>query len=396
MLQENSEISLPQPNGSDEPEYVLDAFRGALAHVIADQRDQWTRERKLIEAEAGRVIAELRAEVVTLRAIVTEMVQARLAEVRNGVDGINGKDGRDGEPGAVGAKGEPGDQGPIGLPGEKGDSGLEGAQGLTGPQGEPGPAGPAGETGEPGLQGESGDPGEKGLIGLQGEPGPAGPEGKIGPQGPAGASGEVGAMGAKGETGERGPEGAMGQSGPIGIQGERGLDGPPGKLPVVKVFAAGKVHYEADVVVHCGATYQALHDTGSAPPSDDWICLARNGEDGSSVTVGATYDEHVTYNKLVVVALNGSSFISRKASPGKCPGEDWQLIARQGQRGIAGEKGERGTKGDRGEVGTPAPRIVAWQLDRKTYTAMPMLDGGLKGPALELRGLFEQFQAETD
>jgi hypothetical protein len=155
------------------------------------------------------------------------------------------------------------------------------------------------------------------------------------------------------------------------------------------------------VVVHDGASYQALRDTGFSPPHEDWICLARNGEDGSSVMIAGTWDEHVSYNRNVIVALNGSSFISRKASPGQCPGEDWQLVASHGKPGIKGppgERGQNGQKGDtgpRGERGEPAPRIVGWRIDRSEFTITPVLSDQTDGSAINMRELFEQFQIEA-
>ena len=46
----------------------------------------------------------------------------------------------------------------------------------------------------------------------------------------------------------------------------RKATGPAGKLPLVRVYQPEAVHYEGDVVVHSGATWQALRDTGRAPP----------------------------------------------------------------------------------------------------------------------------------
>ena len=77
-------------------------------------------------------------------------------------------------------------------------------------------------------------------------------------------------------------------------------------------------------------------------------------------------------------------------------------MAKQGQRGIAGQKGERGLPGIAGPPGThglagkDAVKLKSWKLDRKRYTATPIMSDGTQGPELELRGLFEQFQQETD
>jgi hypothetical protein len=63
-----------------------------------------------------------------------------------------------------------------------------------------------------------------------------------------------------------------------------------------------------------------------------------------------------------------------------------------GPRGLEGPPGRRGERGHRGEAG---PSIVGWALDRERYLAYPLMSHGRPGPALELRALFEQFQAET-
>jgi hypothetical protein len=41
------------------------------------------------------------------------------------------------------------------------------------------------------------------------------------------------------------------------------------------------------------------------------------------------------------------------------------------------------------------PTIVGWQIDRATFTASPIMSNGSEGPPLELRGVFEQYHAET-
>src|SRR4029077_7442255 len=110
--------------------------------------------------------------------------------------------------------------------------------------------------------------------------------GEPGPQGPQGIPGIVGKDGAPGERGER---------------GEPGPQGPAGKLPIVKVFQAGPVNYRSDCVFHDGATYQALCDTASAPPSDDWICIASAGRDALTPTPRGTWKEAEKYSRLDIV-----------------------------------------------------------------------------------------------
>ena len=100
--------------------------------------------------------------------------------------------------------------------------------------------------------------------------------------------------------------------------GAQGPPGSPGKLPRVKEYTAGHVHYECDVVTHAGALWQARGDTVHAPPHSDWICLARagrNGSDGRSPNVCGTYDAREKYERLDIVALDGAAFIARCDNP---------------------------------------------------------------------------------
>jgi hypothetical protein len=144
---------------------------------------------------------------------------------------------------------------------------------------------------------------------------------------------------------------------------------------------------------HKGATWQATKDTSREPGHHgDWALIAAAGEDARTPEVRGTYDPTTKYNALDIVALNGGSFVARKNDPGTCPGDDWQMVARQGQRGVAGEKGDRGEKGPQGEAGIT---IRSWTIDRKTYVATPVLTDGTLGPTLQLASLFEQFQIET-
>jgi hypothetical protein len=331
---EKSETSLPTPIGSDAAECLLEAWREVLAEVLDNARCQWQREHALAQAQTAATLADLRAEVAIARTDMREMAAARLAELRNGADGAPGPAG---EPGAPG---EPGKEGPPGACGAPGERGLPGPLGDIGPPGE---RGPAGDRGEPGGQGE------------RGEPGPAGP------------------------TGERGEKGA------------------PGALRAVKTFAAGAVHYEGELVAAAGSTWQARRDTAAAPPHEDWALVAAAGRDAPVPVVRGTWREGESYRALEVVALNGCGFIARIDNPGLCPGDGWQLIAsagRPGKQGLPGGKGERGERGMPG-MAAQAPAIVAWRIDRKTYTATPLMDDGNAGAPLELRELFAQFHGEA-
>jgi len=161
---------------------------------------------------------------------------------------------------------------------------------------------------------------------------------------------------------------------------------------MVREFVPGKVHYAGCVVTHEGSLWQASIDTGQTPPSVDWVQLAAKGADGVDGTtpvVKGTWKSNQDYHKLDVVAIDGSAFIARKDKPGPCPGDDWQLIAAHGRQGI---KGPPGHKGDKGEIG---PSIVSWKIDREKYTITPILSDGVQQAPLNLRELFEQFNAEA-
>jgi len=82
-----------------------------------------------------------------------------------------------------------------------------------------------------------------------------------------------------------------------------------------------------------------------------------------------------------MVVLDGGSFVARADNPGPCPGAGWQLMAKQGQRGIAGPQGERGPAGK---------TITGWIVDRGNFRVTPRMSDGSLGAPLELRALFEQ------
>lgn len=212
--------------------------------------------------------------------------------------------------------------------------------------------------------------------------------------------GDKGDPGSKGEDGSPGTDGAsvglddvmplieqtvaakiadipVPRDGAPGEKGERGADGPPGKLPVVKSWS-DRVHYEGEAVAFDGRTFQALRDTGKAPGHGDWICIAergidgRDGCDGRGFAIRGTWSEGEDYAALDVVALNGASFVAKHDNPGPCPGEGWQLFARQGKTGGPGERGRQGEKGERGDAGLP---VVAMQVSADGLLTLTNGDG---------------------
>ena len=67
----------------------------------------------------------------------------------------------------------------------------------------------------------------------------------------------------------------------------------------------------------------------------------------------------------------------------------------RGATGAKGDSGARGPQGAVGPVGKPGPTIAKWILDKKRYSALPVMSDGTVGPELQLHGLFEQFQQDT-
>jgi hypothetical protein len=194
---------------------------------------------------------------------------------------------------------------------------------------------------------------------LAASPGPAGPPGEsvTGPPGPPGLPGES----ITGPQGPAGPPGAPGDP----IPGPPGPPGPAGHLPGVEPWKS-RVHYAAAVVTHRGATWQAIRDTGTEPPSDDWRILAAAGcagDEGRSFRVRGAWEAAGAYERLDVVVRDGSSFAALCDAPGPCPGEGWQLLARSGR---AGPPGPRGADGERGYPGLPGPAAVAFEVDPDT------------------------------
>jgi hypothetical protein len=237
-----------------------------------------------------------------------------------------------------------------------------------------GPEGPAGRDGAPGERGADGAPGRDGIDGKDGAPGEQGADGRDGIDGKDGAPGRDGADGKDGAPGERGADGAPGRDGadgPNGKDGRDGIDGaqgPEGRMPSVKAWVDG-VHYALDCVTHGGATWQAVRDTGHAPPHADWVCIAARGADGAGIVPRGTWSEGEGYARNDIAAMNGGSFIALHDDPGVCPGPGWQLLTSPGKRGQKGEDGRRG------EPGPAGPQPVALVPDEDGRLVLTLSDG---------------------
>jgi hypothetical protein len=147
-------------------------------------------------------------------------------------------------------------------------------------------------------------------------------------------------------------------------------------LPSVATWKA-RVHYTAAVVTHRGATWQAIRDTGTEPPGEDWLGLAAagcDGNDGRSFRVRGAWDAAGAYEGLDVVVRDGSSFVALYDAPGACPGDGWQLLARSGR---AGPPGPRGADGERGYPGLPGPAPRGLAVDDAGILTLTLSDGSV-------------------
>jgi Collagen triple helix repeat (20 copies) len=190
---------------------------------------------RAIIAAVGEVLAQERAQRLTLAARIEELATLLRQPGPEGKPGEHGESGRDG---SVGERGETGPQGP---PGPAGETGRDGRDGLPGLHGERGPQGERGEAGQIGLEGARGAQGEIGPVGpaaysgracglwqeterylamdvvaqngsewraIRDDPGPLPGDGWVlGAKGSRGKPGERGEKGERGERGERGAEG---------------------------------------------------------------------------------------------------------------------------------------------------------------------------------------------
>lgn len=294
-----------------------DAAAVSVARAIATVQRDAERERELREAQFAARMTELDARIAAVGE-VERTIKERLASLKDG---------------------EPGRDGADGLPGANGENGRDG---VNGKDGEPGRDGVS-------LTLDDVKPMIEALVAdaVAAIPSPA--------------------------------DGKDGRDGRDGIDGERGPAGAPGKLPRVR-FWQDDVHYEGEVVVFNGRTYQAVRDTGKAPGHEDWICIAergvdgqngQDGADGRSFVIRGTWLEINQYRMLDVVALNGASFVAKRDDPGPCPGEGWQLMAAQGKRGQMGE----GKKGDTGVRGLPGEPIVSMSVDDDGVLTLTNGDG---------------------
>lgn len=391
------------------------------SRAIAELQREFARERELHDAKMAAARAELDA-VILRAAEIERRIDARMAEIRDGKDGINGRDAdpaevaarlldavvaRTTEAALVAVAAIPAPKDGV-APSAREVAALVAEDALVAAREAALAAVAAIPTPLPGKDGKDADPvhvqrlvdeavaripaprdGRDGKDGIDGKSVtlediapvlrdlvsaiPTPKDGRDGRDGVDGKDGVPGRDGADGVNGKDGLNGADGRDGKDGAPGRDGRDGADGKLPLVRAWE-DRVYTEAEVVTHGGETWQAQRATGKEPPHSDWLRIAvkgADGNDGRSFAIRGTYDAGATYKALDVVARDGASFAARRDNPGPCPGDGWQLIAQQGKAGRPGERGERGPKGDRGENGG----VVAHALSPEGVFTIVNADG---------------------
>lgn len=347
----------------------IDAARDVIARELSNIRREADQERALRDAEHRALMAELTAArdavVETERRLSERLAAIKDGEPgRDGVDGQNGRDGSDVDMDqvrdiilqAVAAL-------PLPKDGVDGQNGRDGADGKDGADADPETIRqlvsdavamiPAPENGRDGADGKDGKDGES-----------------VDPE-------AVRQMVVDAVSQIPLPkDGRDGVDGKDGLDGERGEAGPVGGLPVVVAWQ-DRVYYQGDVVSHDGAMWQAVSDTGRAPPHADWICLVErgaDGRDGRSLTPRGLYDPAATYAELDIVTLNAGSFVARQDDPGECPGAGWYLLAGPGKRGRPGDRGEIG---QRGLTGAAGEAVVSLTVNDEGVMTLVNGDGSL-------------------
>jgi len=68
----------------------------------------------------------------------------------------------------------------------------------------------------------------------------------------------------------------------------------------------------------------------------------------------------------------------------------------QGPRGIPGPPGSEGRAGPQGPAGRDAAMVAAWEPDAARFSITPVCSDGSRGVPLNLKGLFEAYNAATE
>jgi hypothetical protein len=201
------------------------------------------------------------------------LIEARLASVKDGIDGKDGAPGRDGVDGAPGRDGIAGKDGTNGKDGEPGIAGLDG---IDGKDGAPGRDGVDGLPGTPGIDGE---PGARGADGAPGKL----PQVKAWSDGVHYEGSVVvhrgSAYQASRDTGKE--PGNNDDWFCIAARGQDGLG-----FRIRGTYSADASYVANDVAACNGGSFVALKDAPGVCPGPDWQLLAGPGKRGDKGLTG--------------------------------------------------------------------------------------------------------------
>ena len=113
---------------------------------------------------------------------------------------------------------------------------------------------------------------------------------------------------------------------------------------------------------------------------------------GLTPHVRGTWQATENYSALDICMSDGAAWIAKYSAPGPLPGEGWQILSCKGERGKIGPVGPRGEQGPPGPRGEAGMNLNGWLING--YHVTPILGGGVPGPTLNLRPLFQRFVDE--
>lgn len=246
------------------------AYTEALERALGDIVARAHGELALVRDQSAAVVAAAQANVAAVVAeaeVRLATVEARIAAVRDGKDGVDGLPGKDGLNGQDGLPGAPGAPGERGLDGAPGRDGADGKDGLDGAIGRDGLNGIDGKDGAPGERGPEGPAGKLGIVRAWAD--------RVHYEGDvvfhAGSSWQ-----ALKDTGREPPDADWQM---IASAGARGADGRT--FEHRGTWAEDATYRALDVVMLNGSSFVATLDEPGACPGEGWRLIASKGSRGA-------------------------------------------------------------------------------------------------------------------
>jgi hypothetical protein len=196
---------------------------------------------------------------------------------------------------------------------------------------------------------------------------------------------------------------ARGSSGPAGAPGSQrgghrnGARRPLGLRPVVDDVAA----HEASVASRTSrpaASASPASEAGFAEYTDPTIGLVA---ESNELLLGLVDDQRRHFENKLAGLVNTVEALQNENKSLRLILENLRITQR-GERGIDGDRGPPGRDGAQGPPGPKGSRgqrgfeTTGWLINEAEYCITPLFYDNSQGPTLNLRGLFEQFQRDTE